>query len=356
MSDFGAPPPPDAGGPYYPNQPYPAPAPAPRPSPFAGLGTRLHERLARRPEPRFTGALAGLGVVLVLVGIVVWGADYWSHGLAGGASTNRNLLGGALAAIVLVTGYVVAVRGRRSPLTTAGAVAVGVGWPLMLGFLTLDVTNRPFPVNFDAIFWVSVIAWLGTYFWVPGARGHTFFVFLVANGFYTYVLIKNISSISFGFTGAASGFVPRVNGLGTVAAISFCFGLGYYVIAFALDRRGRHGPATGLVYPAFNATATGILAWSPDLHEAGTGVLAIVVGLVVCWYGGRYGRRVTCFASAAAVVAGAFLLMDKATNDPTIAGISFVVIGVLVVVAAAVFARASGEPDDMDPQAVVWSR
>jgi hypothetical protein len=361
MSDFGPPPPPDAGGPQYPGQPYPGqpypgqPTPPARQSPFGRLGTRIGERLVRRPEPRFTVALAGAGVALTLVGILLWGGDYWGSGLSSGSS-NRNLLGAALAAVVLVAGYILAVRTGRGPLGTAGVVAIGVGWPLTMGFLTLDLSNRPLPINFDAIFWVSLVGWMLTYLWVPGARGHTFFVFLIANGFYTYVLVKNISSTSLNFVSATSGLVPRFSGVGTIAAIGLCFGLAFYVIAFLLDRRGRHGPATALVYPAFNATATGIVAWSPDLHRGGAGVLAIVVGLAVCWYGGRYGRRVTCFAAAAAVVVGVVLLLSQATTDATTAGILFVVIGVLVVILAAAFAQASGEPDDMQPNAVVGSR
>ena len=352
----------DYGGPQYPQQPYPAqppPAPAPRQAPFAGLGTRLGERLVRRPEPRFTVGLAGVGVALTLFGILLWGANYWAHGLSGGlGSTNRNLLGAGLGALVVVAGYVLAVGSRgRGPLCTAGVVGIGIGWPLTLGFLTLDVTSGPpLPLNLDALFWVSLLAWLATYLWVPGARGHTFFIFLAAYGFFTYVLLKNISSASVNLAGGPAGLVPRFNGLGTIAAIGLCFGLAYYLIAFLLDRRGKHGPATGLLYIAFNATATGILAWSPDLHKGGTGVLTIVIGLAVCWYAGRYGRRLTCFAAAAAVALGVVLLLAEATTDATKAGIAFVVIGLVVVLLAAVFARAAREPDDMDPNAVVWSR
>ena len=61
------------------------------------------------------------------------------------------------------------------------------------------------------------------------------------------------------------------------------FGLGYYAIAFLLDRAGHHGPATGLVYPAFNATATGILAWGPTIHQAWAGVVTVLLGGLVCW-------------------------------------------------------------------------
>src|SRR3954464_8090837 len=100
MSDFGAPPPPPHdGGPQYPTGPYeggPPPSPQPARPAFAGMISRLGDRARRRPEPRFTVGLAGAGTGLMLVGILLWGGDYWAHGLSHGLSTNRNLLGGAL--------------------------------------------------------------------------------------------------------------------------------------------------------------------------------------------------------------------------------------------------------------------
>jgi hypothetical protein len=135
------------------------------------------------------------------------------------------------------------------------------------------------------------------------------------------------------------------------------FGLGYYLVAYLLDRAGRHGPATGLVYPAFGATATGIIAWAPDLHLLGTGIVTIIVGAAVCWYGGTFGRRVTCFAAAGAVVLGIVLLIyDASPDNGSAAGITFVLVGAAIVGSAALFAAGSGERDDMDPEAIVRSR
>lgn len=347
MTDYGAPPPPPGG-----YQPYPSPPPA-----TAGVAGRLGERLVRRPEPRYTVALAGLGTALALLGVLLWGADYFRKGVSADPSTSRNLLGAALAAAVTIVGYLIVVRARRGPLATAGVVASGLGLPLTIGFLTLDVTSHPMPVNVDAIFWVSLIGWLLSYLFVPGARGHTFLLFLVAAGFYDYVLIKNAADVSFRFVGTGLGTLgPRLTGLGTVAAISLVFGLAYFLIAFLLDVRGNHGPATGLIYPAFSATVVGVLAWSPDIHRGWAGVIAILVGLPVAWYGGRYGRRITCFGAAAAVTLGVVLLMSEATSDATAAGVGLLVIGALVVAAAATLAQAVREPHDMDPQATVRSR
>lgn len=384
MSDYGPPPPPQDPGPQYPQDPgaqYPGPqypgqqypgqqypgqqypgqpqpsGPYPPPSsssPFSGLGARFGERLARRPEPRFAVAIAGAGAALTLLGVLIWGGDYFSG--ASSASTNRNLLGAGLGAVVTVAGYVLMISRRSGPLGTAGAVAGGVGLPLTMTFLTLDISSGD-PFNIDAIFWVSVVVWLASYLFVPGARGRSFFVFLISTGLVTYLLIKNADNINVDFVVSPTGAGPRFNGLGTIAAIGLVFGLGYYVIAFLLDRAGHHGPATGLVYPAFSATAVGIEAWSPTVHQAGAGIITAALGGLICWYGGRFGRRLTCFAAAAAVVLGVLLIVEDASPDnATAAGVTFILVGALVVAAAAVFAAGVGERDDMDPEAVARTR
>ncbi|HZC71414.1 MAG TPA: hypothetical protein VE442_12030 [Jatrophihabitans sp.] len=365
MSDYGPPPPPDPGpqypepvdpGPDYPGQPYPGTGYPPPGSPAraSGVAARVGQRLARRPEPRFSVAVAGAGAALTLFGVLLWGGDYF--GGANSLDTSRNLLGAGLGALATAGGYFLVISRRSGPIATAGAVGAGIGVPLMMAFLTLDLTSGD-PVNFDAIFWVSAVVWLASYLFVPGARGRTFFVFLVANGFVTYLLIKNANSVDINFVISPTTTGPSYNGLGSIVAIGLVFGLGYYLIAFLLDRAGHHGPATGLVYPAFSATATGVVAWAPTVHQAGDGVVTIVLGGLVCWYGGRFGRRLTCFAAAAAVVLGVLLIVeDISSSNAAAAGITFILVGALVVAAAAVFAAAVDEREDMDPDAVAGTR
>ncbi|HEY1485886.1 MAG TPA: hypothetical protein VGF84_07265 [Micromonosporaceae bacterium] len=364
---------PSPGQPYpgqpYPGQPYPGGGGQPPggmpPAPPSGGGPgrfddAFHGRLARRPEPRFTAALAGVGAGLALLGVLIWGFTYYIEGLFGSfngdsfGDTDRNLLGAGLGALLVVAGYGVSISQRRGPLGTAGVVLAGIGAPLTMAFLTIDATSSS-GLNLDAVFWVSVVIWAATYIFVPGAKGHTFFVFLIADGLLTYALAKTSNN---GGSDIVFGNGPHVPGSGTVAAIGLLFGAFYYAIAFALDRAGRHGPATGLVFPAFGATAIGIIAWSSDIHRAGAGVLTIVIGLAVCWYGGRYGRRLTCFAAAGGVAAGIALIVADAVGDNggVGAGVSFLLIGIAVVVVAAVLGRVLDEPHDMDAEAVAGSR
>ena len=358
MSHYG--PPQDPGQPYWqsPGQPYgggPYPQPPAPQSPFTGVAANFGARLFRRPEPRFTVALAAAGAALTLLGVLIWSSDYYSS--ATSASTSRNLLGAGLGALVTVLGYVLMVRRRTGPAASAGSLAAGIGLPVTIAFLSLDAGSSGSPINFDATFWASAVVWLVSYLFVPGARGRTFFVFLLSGGLVAYALIKNATNVGVDFIFSPTSLGPRFHGLGTIAAIGLVFGLGYYLLAFLFDHTGRHGPATGFVFPAFVATGVGLLAWSPTLHEAGTGIMTVALGAVVCWYGGRFGRRATCFAAAAAIAVGVLLVVEDASpNNSTAAGITFIVVGVLVVAAATALAAAAGERDDMDPEAIVRAR
>jgi len=364
MSDYPPPPPPgsepvDPGSSYSGYQPDPGGMPPTPPSGGPGrFDDAFRARLARRPEPRFTAALAGVGAALALFGVLIWGFTYYFEGLFNSfdsesfGDTDRNQLGAGLAALLVVAGYSVAISQRRGPSATAGVVLAGVGVPIAIGFLSLDARSG---ANEDATFWVSVIIWTATYLFVAGAKGHTFFVFLIAFGLLNYVLAKNTDSVT---SAVVVGNGPHFPASGTIAAIGLVIGLIYYAIAFALDRAGRHGPATGLVFPAFGAVAIGIIAWSPDIHRAGAGVLTVAVGLAVCWYGGRYGRRVTCFAAAGGVAVGIVLIVAAAVgdNDGVTAGVSFFFIGIAVIVGAAILGRVTDEAHDMDAEAVAGSR
>jgi hypothetical protein len=360
---YGYPP----GQPAYP--PYPPQQQPPANAAFlAELPAKLGERLVRRPEPRFTVALAGVGAALALAGVAIWAGTYLGHGLAGAfgedgsgpSSTDRNLLGAALFAVLAVVGYVLAVSRRDGPLATSGAVLGALGIPLTIGFLTFDLASSSdgFPVNLDALTWVSIIAWLVSYFFVPGMRGRTFLLFLAATFFYDYVLFRSAKSdVGVTINATVNGGVGRhFTGLGTIAAVGLIFGLGYYAIAFALDRRAKHGPATGLLYPGFNATLTGILASADALKVTGAAVLGLVISVALSWYAGRFGRRLTCFVWGAGAGASVVVILADNIHDGIGLGIAMALIGAAVIVGAALAAIGLREPADLDPALVVRSR
>jgi hypothetical protein len=212
----------------------------------------------------------------------------------------------------------------------------------------------------DAVYIVSIIVWLGSYLLVPGARGRAFLLGASAAGLAAYVGLKAASS-SFGRSAVStvSGGGFHSSGTDSLAAVGLIFGLAYYAIAAVLDRRGHNGAGVALAYAAFGTTVGGVVAAAPSFGQVGTGILLVVLGLVLCWYGGHNGRRFTSWAWAVGLVVGIGLLVAKVTpHSYTGAGISLIVIGAVVAVAAHVVANATNErpevAEDLQPPARVF--
>ncbi len=303
----------------------------------------------RRPEPRLCISLAGAGMALVLIGVLIWAGGYFADGLQrgfdsdGGSdrySESRRFLGAGLSFVVVVVGYALMIRFRRGPAATAGALAGAIGVPLALGFLTLNVRNvlvsGDFLFDVDVVFLLSIAVWLISYLFVPGAQGRAFYLGLAAVGLASYLSYKAAGNS--GIASAASSLGVSTGGggsLGGVAAVGLICGLAYYGIAALLDRVGRSGVAVALAFAGFVATIGGISSGIPTFHQVGTGVVLIVVGALLAWYGGRFGRRFTTWVWTVAVVVGIVVLVADAISDnATAAGIVLIVIGAGVAVAA----------------------
>ncbi len=356
---YGAPPP---GGPSYGAAPqgYPGqhtlagPA-APRPT----LWQRLGARATHRAAPRFGVTLTGVGVVLVVVGVLVWGFTYIIDGvrdgiLSGGgvgSSDSRRFLGFALALIVVAIGYALVVIARTGPLVTAGIAATALGIPVAMEFATLDLTGGDV-FNSDAVVWVSIIAYLISYVFVRGARGHTFYLGLAAFFLWEYAVGKagpdsrEVSSSVIGTATGGSSSIPSID-TKTVAAVSLIFAIAYYLIAWSLDRTGRHGVAVPFVVVGIPAMLVGILGFAPDAKQIGTGILLLLAGLVLCLYGARYGRRFTAWFWGLVSAAGAVTIMTKFATQGVSIGITMIVLGVLFAIGGWFVAKALDEPDDM---------
>jgi len=360
----------DPGEPQYPqNQPYPEgppPPPPALPTRGPGLSVRLGDRAVRRPEPRLGSSLAGTGIALAVLGVLVWGGDFLTghHGGGGGGDgSSRRLLGVALSLVVVVAGYALAVLRRRGALATAGVAASALGVPLLLGFLSFDASHGgqsgP-PFSLDAIVLVSVLAWVVSYLAVPGARGHAYYLGLVTVTIWPYVVDKaepgTFSAALFLRFFISTGD-PGLFGIDeappdwtTVAVLSLVFGLGYYAAAFVLDHVGRPGPGAALVVGGFLATATGIAAAAVNLHAIGTGILLIVAGLVLAGFGARGGRRFTTWTWSAGVALGVVIIIAKLVkNNTAAAGVSLIAAGAVVVLIGHVLTHALREPDDVVP-------
>jgi hypothetical protein len=348
--------------PGYPPGGYPPPDPGyPVPAPRARLVDRFADRLAERPAPRVGVSLAGAGVALVIVGVIVWGGTYVVEGSVfgsdGARSTSRHYLGAVLALVVVAIGYALAIGTRRGALATAGVAASGLGVPVALEFLTLDVTGSGGSVlNSDAVVWGSVVVWLASYLWVRGAQGHSFYLALTLYALWIYLSDKAAPSAL--ASGAAAGNSTFGDGadfggpspaFSTLAGVSLTIGAVYYLIAWGLDRSGRRGAAVSFVVVGFFAVAAGIAALTPDLKQVGTGIVLIVVGVGIAMYGARYGRRFTTWVWAAGAALGGALIIVKLVADQGGAaiGISLVVVGAIFITGGALLARLIQEPDDV---------
>lgn len=362
---------PPSGYPYRPGGEQPSPpqygdpygyttAPAPTPAARSGLAERLGTRALRRPDPRQGVSLAGVGVGLVVLGVLIWGGDFLTGGGGpdgGGGSDARRLLGIALSLAAVGIGYLLAVRSRHGPLATAGVVASALGMPVLFGFLTFESSGAPsgLPFSLDAVVLVSVAVWILSYLYVPGARGHAFYVGLATVILWIYVLDKAVPE-AFSPASLFLSFNPFDTGRqkpdwATVAVLSLLFGVAYYAVGLLLDRRGQRGAAVPFAVAGFLATAVGIAAASADLHEIGVGILLIVAGLVLGAYGAGSGRRFTTWIWAAAVAAGIADIVGKVAGDNTAGGgIALIVCGAGVVILAHLLTTAVHEADDMARQ------
>jgi hypothetical protein len=364
----GGPPPSGPYGPQYPTQQFPAPGfghhgthpgPPPAAAPRPTLWQRLGARATRRPAPRFGVTLTGVGVVLVVAGIVVWGFTYVFDGVrnslfsgeGAGGSDSRHFLGFALALILVAIGYALVVLARTGPLVTAGVAATALGIPVAMQFATLDLSGGQ-AGNTDAIVWVSVIAYLISYFFVRGARGHTFYLGLSALLVWEYAVAKagpDTQAITSAAVGSVTGNATAVPSLDTetIAAVSLIFAIAYYLTAWYLDRTGRRGMALPFVVVGIPAMLVGIGALAPDTKQLGTGIILLLVGIVLSRYGAAYERRFTAWFWALVSAGGAVTILAKFATAGTSVGIGMIVLGVVFAAVGWFAAKALNEPDDM---------
>ena len=346
----------------YPPPQVPHPAHAGQPAPSGSRPTvwqRLGARATHRPAPRFGVTLTGVGVVLVVIGILVWGVTYIVDGVKNGllngggvgSSDSRHYLGFALALILVAVGYALVVIARAGPLVTAGIAATALGIPVAMEFATLDLSGGS-AGSTDAIVWVSIVAYLISYLFVRGARGHTIYLGLAAFLLWEYAVGKagpDTQAIGSAFVGSArtgTTTVPSVDNE-TIAAVSLIFAIAYYLIAWYLDRTGRRGVALPFVVVGIPATLVGIGALAPDTKQIGTGIILLLVGLLLSRYGATYGRRFTAWFWGLASAGGAVTILTEFATQGVSIGIAMIVLGVVFAVGGWFAARAFNEPDDM---------
>ena len=188
-----------------------------------------------------------------------------------------------------------------------------------------------------------------SYLFVRGARGHTFYLGLTAFFVWEYAVgTRAVDSASQlvgdrPVTGGSSS-IPSID-TKTVAGVSLIFAIVYYLIAWDLDRTGRQGMACRSCWSGSRRCSSG--PRSRAGHQAGRdGIVLLLVGLVLCLYGARYGRRFTAWFWGLVSAAGAVMITTKFATPGLSLGITMVVLGVVFAIGGRSLRRPS-EPDDM---------
>lgn len=319
------------------------------------LGTRGR----RRAEPRSSIAIAGAGCALGILGALVIAAD---TGLDESSGDFNRWPGVLLCALIVGAGFFLLASTEGGPIATAGSVAAAVAVPPLMFFATFDQNSLP-PYSSEVILIVSTGVWLVAYLVGPG-RGRPFFLGagLLALWLTALQLIENLfdapfdaiasfseASGSFDTAGSFdSGPTLTAPDASTIGVISLGFAVAYLLLGRALDKVGRHGIATPFALAALPCLAVGIGALSPDLEQAGTGLLLILVGLVLTLHGASVWRRFTTWLGGAVTALGAAVFLGDMTDDATVAGMLFLAAGIALVFAGHAIAAALREPDEMD--------
>ncbi len=137
----------------------------------------------------------------------------------------------------------------------------------------------------------------------------------------------------------------------TVGIISVLFGAGYLVGARLLDRRGVPGPGVPLSFVGHVALPVGVVFLSEDLEAVGTGIAFIVIGGLAIWSGALGSRRATTVIGAIEIFVGIILVIGEFMEDSsaTSVGVTFFVVGALIVLAAQLLHGQTGETPQLTP-------
>ena len=363
-----------------------SPAPPSRPSPFDRLGPRA----ARRMTPRVGIALAGAGALIAMGGAIGIGGDQ----LTNDDGDIQRVPGIAIALVLIAAGFALLHALRTGPLSTAGAVAVAVGIPMLVFFATVNDDSFPF-FAFDALLLISAVAWLAVHLIGPG-RGRLVFLVLALLAAPLFVMeqVEDISSvpesIGQGFSemfGSASvssgsgssedftfdengelvfpedGFVeedllgedagfeadlPDATNLGVIAVV---FGLVYALGSHLLTRRGYDGTASPLGAIGAGLLVIGVALLNDDLQDVGSGLVLVVLGFGVLVVGAVGARRFTAWFGAAMVAQGVIVLTGEILGDGSstlTSSLAYLLVGVGVVCVAHLVTTFLAEPDEED--------
>lgn len=319
-----------------------------------GVIDSLGARARRRGEPRSTISVAGAGCAVAVLGVLLISGD---AGAGDGGGFNR--WPGAVLSALIVLGGVLAMRTvPRGPVPTAGAVAVLLGIPALIGFTTFEAKLPPFSP--EAFLVLSTGGWLAAYLLGPG-RGRPVFLGAALVGAWLSVvqlIEKPFDLFGMGFLvmgfADAEGFEDEAFGFGgfhvpdlfVIGVLCLGIAVAYAAATRWCDSRGYRGIGTPFAVATIPALHLGLACLGDDLGATLTGLLFVAAGIALAHHGATLGRRATSWIGGLTVVSGVFVVVVDAVDSAATAGLLFMLIGLCTVWASQLVHTHTREPSD----------
>ena len=334
------------GEPGTPPAPPAPPAPAGKVITFLdGLGPDAKER----PEPTLRAAMAGLGGVIIAIGVLI--------AVVGDEPNRSKFIGVSLATMVAGWALRTFVKLEEAKAAAVGAVVVAI--PTFAGAVTVSNGQGGFLTGLMAAA-LFIGAWA-----LPGFKSRNLLLGLGA-----LALVAGFGSLSANDNAdtakcdqylnegdfdrfdaecqnyyddvGGSGFLPVdvTDNLGT-QGIVYLVGAGAFLgLTWWLDRRGYRGTATGLCAAGLASALVGTVLLANEFGDTTGPLLILVVGLLICAVGTHGERRATTWLGAVLAAIGivSLVAVQMEPSSSSAAGGVAIISGLLLVTIAALSA------------------
>ncbi|MFN8037521.1 MAG: hypothetical protein U0V73_16495 [Acidimicrobiia bacterium] len=308
-------------------------------------------RARRRPQPLLGTSLAGMGGLLLSLGIVVLGAKQ--------AADNDGVgWPGAVLSVVLLAAGLAVLRYTPNPVRSAGTTMAVVAVPAFWVFVLLVKENST-PGDGDTVALLGAIS-LGVLYLVGPARGRAVLLAVALVLLWSFVAGKTGNSGTIGtFRSESSRFAqdsstyysPVAPSYLGPALVSLVFGAGFLGALVGLDRKRLSGVATAFVVPGLLATTTGVVLLGQEWGVVFGTLFGLAVGVGVALIGSRSQRRATAWSGAVGALVAVVTLVAYFTRNesgPEAFAAACIAAGIALTAAALLLQMAFAEPDEDD--------
>lgn len=277
-------------------------------------------RVDQRPDVRFghaAGGVAGILLAAAVVGFVVEVTD------------DDPTLPGVFFNLALIAAALFAGTRVRGPARSAGVAAIAIAVPLVWLFAIVGGGSGPERGDFRLIMLLTIACYAVLYVigWTRGRAVFLGLAVLVAAGWLVFEVADQATPFGFDVAaqvqrhglddpGRALGGVGRDDSTTQTALTEILIAAVLLGGATALDRRGRAGAATPLLLVGSLYAIGGSMTLGIDVDNGyAAGVFIAIAGLAIGLVGTLGQRRATSWLGAATLLAGALVVIAKATDD-----------------------------------------